>query len=65
MPGFVLTPRGAAACPAVRRFEGQVIRSTRSASPPVIAAGFSDSELIMPQLAIVELLEHKSIFSAG
>jgi len=39
MPGFVLTPRGAAACPAVRRFEGQ--------------------------LAIVELLEHKSIFSAG
>ena len=27
MPGFVLTSRGAAACPAVRRFEGQVIHS--------------------------------------
>jgi len=38
-PGYVLSPRGAAACPTVRRFE--------------------------VQLAIVELLEHKSIFSAG
>merc|ERR1712048_812723 len=39
MPGFVLTPRGASACPALKRFEAQLI--------------------------IVELLEHKSIFSAG
>lgn len=39
MPGFCLTPRGAEACPAMRRFEAQ--------------------------LAIVELLEHKSIFTAG
>jgi len=38
-PGYVLSPRGAVACPTVRRFE--------------------------VQLAIVELLEHKSIFSAG
>jgi len=38
-PGYVLSPRGALACAAVRRFEAQ--------------------------LAIVELLEHKSIFSAG
>jgi len=39
MPGFVLTVRGNLGCPAVRRFEAQLI--------------------------IVELLEHKSIFSAG
>jgi len=39
LPGFVLTPRGDTACPAVRRFEAQ--------------------------LRVVELLEHKSIFSAG
>jgi len=39
LPGFVLTPRGELACPAVRRFEAQ--------------------------LRVVELLEHKSIFSAG
>jgi peptide chain release factor subunit 3 len=38
-PGYVLSPRAALACAAVRRFEAQ--------------------------LAIVELLEHKSIFSAG
>uniref|UniRef100_A0A7S0IV71 GTP-eEF1A C-terminal domain-containing protein n=1 Tax=Calcidiscus leptoporus TaxID=127549 RepID=A0A7S0IV71_9EUKA len=39
MPGFVLGPRGAVACPAVKKFEAQLI--------------------------IVELLDHKSIFSAG
>jgi len=38
-PGYVLSPRGALACAAVKRFEAQLI--------------------------IVELLEHKSIFSAG
>merc|ERR1719199_1463088 len=38
-PGYVLSPRGALACSAVRKFEAQ--------------------------LMIVELLEHKSIFSAG
>jgi len=38
-PGYVLSPRGALSCAAVKRFEAQ--------------------------LAIVELLEHKSIFSAG
>merc|ERR1719199_628171 len=38
-PGYVLSPRGALACSAVRKFEAQLV--------------------------IVELLEHKSIFSAG
>jgi len=38
-PGYVLSPRGALACAAVKKFEAQLI--------------------------IVELLEHKSIFSAG
>jgi len=39
MPGYVLAPRGPDACPAVRRFEAQLV--------------------------VQELLEHKSIFSAG